>query len=112
VNKDFEFEFVDGNKEYESGREAPKTALSRGFMHRGDRGSLAVALFRVHNTSHYEDARNVRERADPAAMRAIAEALVREVREGRWKTRHEFRRRLLAPDRELLRALEGYGVRV
>jgi len=112
VNTPFRLEFIEGKKEYDSGRDALIGALSLGFLHLGDRGSVAVSLFYdVHKTDHYADSQDVREDANPQALQAIAEALVREVRENGWED-HEFSRMLRARDPSLINQLNGYGVHI
>jgi hypothetical protein len=114
--KSFQFRFVDGPKQYGNGIIRENTnakgladALQRGYMNRGDRGTIAVCLFNIHGSSAFQDSRRVRETADGNQLKIIVEALVSEVTEHNWE-RHRFCEFLRANDKDLLKAISDYGV--
>jgi hypothetical protein len=78
-------------------------------MGRGDRGTLAVCLFDLHDTSHYEDAREVRENADMNKLKSIVQALVNEVGIHGWNN-HEFCQKIKERDKRIIAAIRQYGI--
>ena len=71
--KEYVFKFVPGPKRY--GKQGSYTnekglsdAIARGYMNKGDRGTLAVCLFELHDTPHYENAENIRKNIESRVL--------------------------------------------
>ncbi|MDP3878263.1 MAG: hypothetical protein Q8Q50_14900 [Methylobacter sp.] len=88
------FKFEDGKRQFENeGPKALEFALENGCLNRADRGSLAVALFDLHDTSYYKDAGHIRGKIDQEKLKIIVSALIDEVEHKNW-TNHAFAKQL------------------